>query len=280
MEREYHAGVIAPIFNDETDLIFDDQCLDLREISHGRLYIPVDSVSFHKVAVDDRALKQLACFRHLKWLTFQDCQLDRTADLRSVNRDSLKNLQLWRTPITINNLRSIARLRCLDGLTLDATGLKGDWLKYIPQLGELQHLTVNNGDLSDGATESLARMKGVTWLELSHCGIDSMLGPAIARLKKLECLVVDGAPFDDEGMKHLTSLKNLKELCLVGTAISDDGLASLEELPDLWRLSIAGTKVGDSGLQHLSKLRKLAGLDIRGTAQRTHVCASSSRCHR
>jgi hypothetical protein len=177
----------------------------------------------------------------------------------------LKNLELWRTPITVNGLRSISRLSRLEGLTLDGTGLKGDWLSHIYPLRELHRLTVINGDLSDGATDSLARMKGLTWLQLPHARIDSKLEPVLARLGKLECLVLDGTPFDDEGMKRLAALQHLKILFLGRTAITDAGLRSLERLPNLWRLSLSGNKVGDAGLRHLSQLPRLAGLDITAT---------------
>jgi len=271
LERDYHASASA-FFYDGADQSFEDQRLGLWELQRGRLYVPRDRVTFHEATVvDNRALEQLACFRYLSSLHFEHCRLEPGAELRPAGLTCLKSLNLYRTPITNSQLRSISRLSRLERLKLDATGLKGDWLRPISSLRGLTVLTVNDGDLSDGATDSLARMHGLTWLYLYHCKIDSRLGPALGRLEKLEFLALYDEPFDDEGAKHLTSLKHLRDLSLSRTAITDRGMAPLERLTNLTHLELGDTKVGDAGLRHLSKLPKLEVLGI-GRTRATNTC--------
>jgi len=108
-------------------------------------------------------------------------------------------------------------------------------------------------------------MTGLTSLQLSNIRMNSRLGPAIAKIEKLECLVIRAAEFDDEDVKHLASLRHLKVLYLGHTAITDAGLASLENLSHLGRLSLCNTKVSNRGIRYLSKL-PLTALDLRRTA--------------
>ena len=115
------------------------QRADLWELRHCRLYVPVDGVSFHGINVDDRALEQLACFRRLESLSFDKCRMKADADIRPAGQARLCYLELYRTPITDSQLQSISRLGQLDCLILDATGLKGDWLRPLCGLRNSPH---------------------------------------------------------------------------------------------------------------------------------------------
>ena len=86
--------------------------IDLRELPRGR-YVPVTSVSILKATVDRGAWEQLACFRHLERLTFQDCRVEPATEFRVTSLCCLKHLELWGTPITIDNVRTVSRLRHL-----------------------------------------------------------------------------------------------------------------------------------------------------------------------
>jgi hypothetical protein len=273
LQRDYHAMAMADLVSIATSDWMPG--IDLGELQRGRLYVPVRSVSFyHRGTVIDRlAWEQIAHFRYLDDIGFQDCRLAPATKFRFADPGSVIKLKLCGTPITIDTMYSISQLSHLKNLWLDGTGLKGDWLQPISNLSEIESLIVDNADLSDGAVDSLARMKRLVWLQLPHAKIDAKLGPALAGLEKLECLVLSNTTFDDDGLKRLIVLKRLKVLCLGGTAITDAGMESVAKLPNLSRLSIDSTKVGDVGLQQLSHLHKLAGLTVR----RTHATNSCLR---
>lgn len=275
LERDYpypacliSTGELFPLFAEHEPKI------DVRQVMHGRLYIPVQSASFRRVTVHGFAFEQLAHFSYLERLTFQDCRIEEGEAFRLAANARLRSLQLWRTPVTLEQLRGIPRFARLKYLILDGQGLKGDWLRDVSKLRNVEHLVLNNADLSGGAADSLAHMKGLTCLQLPYATIDSTLGPALAGLGRLECLVLANTPFDDDGVKHLASLKRLKQLDLASTAITDDGMAWLARLPTLWRLSLNGTKVGDVGLRRLAQLPRLAGLNIQQT-RATNLCLSA-----
>jgi hypothetical protein len=52
---------------------------------------------------------------------------------------------------------------------------------------------------------------------------------ALAALKKLEALYLDGAPVTDAGLKELAALRGLRELSLRGTEVTDAGFRRLME---------------------------------------------------
>lgn len=256
LEHDYNATVIAGNRS--------RQAIDPLELRWGRLFIPVNQVSLCTTNIDTRALEQLKCFRHLESLTLQDCQIDRATLLRLPNW--ITSLDIVRTDVTTADLRCISTLHELESLRFyETTVLKGDWLRPLRQLNHLKAFVLDNGDLTEGAVESLACMVHLVTLQLSAVRIDAKFGPALARLKELENLVIDEMPFDDAGLTHICALNRLRILFLSKTAISDKGMSTIGRLRNLERLSLQNTSIGDEGLIHLKDLGHLGGLDIRDT---------------
>ncbi len=90
LKQDFHAQVLwGPIFDRS------EHAIDLREIVHGRFYIPVDRVTFHRSKVDDRAMEQLASFRYLDSLSFSQCHIERGAKFLPSRLPCLKRLDLY-----------------------------------------------------------------------------------------------------------------------------------------------------------------------------------------
>lgn len=91
--------------------------------------------------------------------------------------------------------------------------------------------------------ETLAHLRGLTWLEWLDLG----------------CTEVTGA-----GLVHLAGMGLLEQLDLWGTYLTADGLARLPELPHLRRLNLSiSLELGAGGLAHLSgRLPALEELDM------------------
>ena len=117
----------------------------------------MSSVSFyhHGTVIDRRAWEQIARFRYLEALAFQGCRLESAVKFCFARPGSMKKLTLCKTPITTSSLRSLSHLSNLEFLWLDGIGLKGDWLKPIANLHNIERLIVDHGDLSGGAADSL-----------------------------------------------------------------------------------------------------------------------------
>jgi len=86
---------------------------------------------------------------------------------------------------------------------------------------------------------------------------DAGLEPLVPIADKIASLDIARSKVTDAGLKALAGMKNLKELHLEGTGITDAGLDQLKGLAELEYLNLYNTKVTDAGMGKLAGLGKL-----------------------
>lgn len=89
---------------------------------------------------------------------------------------------------------------------------------------------------------------------------DAGLEPLVPIADKIASLDLARSKVTDGGLKALAAMKNLKELHLEGTAIGDAGLDHLKGLAELEYLNLYNTKVTDAGVAKLAGLSKLKAI--------------------
>jgi mono/diheme cytochrome c family protein len=89
---------------------------------------------------------------------------------------------------------------------------------------------------------------------------DAGLEPLVPIADKITSLDIARSKVTDGGLKALAGMKNLKELHLEGTAIGDAGLDQLKGLAELEYINLYNTKVTDAGLTKLAALSKLKAI--------------------
>ncbi len=89
---------------------------------------------------------------------------------------------------------------------------------------------------------------------------DAGLEPLVPIADKIASLDIARSKVTDGGLKALAGMKNLKELHLEGTAISDAGIDQLKGLAELEYINLYNTKVTDAGLAKLAGLGKLKAI--------------------
>jgi hypothetical protein len=89
---------------------------------------------------------------------------------------------------------------------------------------------------------------------------DAGLEPLVPIADKIASLDIARSKVTDGGLKALAGMKHLKELHLEGTAISDAGLDQLKGLAELEYINLYNTKVTDAGLAKLAVLTKLKAI--------------------
>ena len=92
--------------------------------------------------------------------------------------------------------------------------------------------------------------------EFGDAGLEP-LGPIADKIASLD---IARSKVTDAGLKALAGMKNLKELHLEGTGISDAGLDHLKGLAELEYLNLYNTKVTDAGAAKLAGLGKLKAI--------------------
>ncbi|MBN8419972.1 MAG: hypothetical protein J0L73_13725 [Verrucomicrobia bacterium] len=86
---------------------------------------------------------------------------------------------------------------------------------------------------------------------------DAGLEPLVPIADKIASLDIARSKVTDAGLKALAGMKHLKELHLEGTGITDAGLDQLKGLTELEYLNLYNTKVTDAGMGKLAGLSKL-----------------------
>lgn len=92
--------------------------------------------------------------------------------------------------------------------------------------------------------------------EFGDAGLESLVPIA----DKITSLDIARSKVTDGGLKALAGMKNLKELHLEGTAIGDAGLDQLKGLTELEYINLYNTKVTDAGVAKLAGLGKLKAI--------------------
>lgn len=146
--------------------------------------------------------------------------------------DKLRKLTLTGTHLTDDSLAGLLPLRNLEELTLEASGITDQAMKFIRSFRGLKQLDLRGGILGDASLELLAPVTN------------------------LERLVLDGAAVTDVGLEQLTAHKKLSMLSLRNAKISDIGLETLAKISNLHELHVDGCLgLTQSGVDALRKKR-------------------------
>ncbi|WP_395753666.1 leucine-rich repeat domain-containing protein [Prosthecobacter sp.] len=99
-----------------------------------------------------------------------------------------------------------------------------------------------------------------TALNVAKDFADAGLAPLAPIADKIVSLDIARSKVTDAGLSAVAGMKNLKELHLEGTTIGDAGLDQLKGLAELEYINLYNTKVTDAGLAKLSGLSKLKAI--------------------
>lgn len=172
--------------------------------------------------------------------------------LDALQPDDIDSLWLRKTDVTNDGLKHVARLTGLKLLDLDSTRLTDEGIKHLGTLKELR----------------LFKFDGFSVVQEGF-GIGDEGVAVLAKLPKLQVMIIRRSNVTDVGMIHLRNMPLLRELDVGGTKVSDRSLPLLSRLPNLESLSLGtyeeGADVTDAGAVHLGRLKTLRHLDLSGT---------------
>ena len=160
---------------------------------------------------------------------------------------SVRSINLGRSKVTADGVRSLSKLPNLQSLDLSETDHGAGILEVVSGFGALRTL-------------QLRRCHWVTDDSLEH----------LLQLETLECLMIIDAPMTDRGLKTLAELKNLKQLGLDDcSGVTDDGLRQFAKQSRLESLSVNGcANLSDVGIRHLATMPSLTLLSASGIPMR------------
>lgn len=227
----------------DNDVTLLSDCPSLR-----RVYIASD-------AITDRAAELLAENQQLRHLRLTGNQLTETS-LRHLSRsqaevvelagrglkhipteifsqlaksETLKELRLWDTSLTDDNLQALSSLTSLRMLCADGHQLTPDGLKQLTSMTSLQEIRLPGANWTD---ETIALLQPLT---------------SLRRIDLAESAITNA------GLAELANITSLVWIDLQGTDITNQGVAALSALDDLQRLELRGTRCSRGSWNTLSK---------------------------
>lgn len=132
--------------------------------------------------------------------------------------------------------------------------------------GDLQHLRVHDVPITENNLKTIAKMSGLTSLDLSFTDLNDSAFKYIAAMKNLKRLDLSSTLVRGLKLNQLKELKNLTALDLANTRTHDFAIDTIVECcPNLERLNLAGTRITDQAILKLQNLKHLQKLKIAGT---------------
>lgn len=204
--------------------------------------------------ITDHGLQQLKDAPGITELNLRYAELITDAGLSAVkNWKHLKQLNLRGTKITDTTLQHLSGVTSLESLNIGYAQITDVGLDLITSLPNLKELAIGGNKLTDNGLQPLRELPGLTYLDLSGSQrTDSGLW---------------SVSLNESGLEAIATLKNLRRLRLDGTLVSAHGLEKLRDLTLLERLDLQGCKrVGDDAVPVLASFHSLHELDVTGTS--------------
>lgn len=158
---------------------------------------------------------------------------------------AIEEVSLARTWAGDNDVRRVAGSGGLKKLDLSFTYVTDKGIEFLPQLKDLEELTLDTAEfITDAAMNHLRANK---------------------RLRKL---VLRGTDITDVALPYIGQLTALRELDLSHSMLGNVGIESLPNLTDLEVLDLGGTRITGINLHLLKLLPKLRVLRLKGIQRR------------
>lgn len=192
------------------------------------MLIANDFISQHITCLRLMPANALACLV-LEGLSIQNSDLTQIAHLTGLRR-----LELTETDIDDAALSYLSKLHNLEYLSLSSTLVKGNSLERLNS-SHLKNLHLGSLTLSPKAYRTISNFKELRWLSLGRSHVLNEALVEVARLPKLEALVIpENIDITDAGVKKLIILKHLSRLDVADTAVTPAGILALKGLDLKW----------------------------------------------
>lgn len=170
----------------------------------------------------------------LENLNFHSCLVNDAGLAEVGTLSSLERLEIVHTKFTdagAKHLAGLTNLRRLQIGSREATGASVEFIKALP----IRELDLHDGQASDLGLEHASALGSLRILRIYGPVTDRGVAH-LARLEKLEQLILSHAPVTDAGLKSLHGLKRLTNVDLTGCKVSDDAVAA-------WKAAVPGVVV-------------------------------------
>ncbi|MCA9026739.1 MAG: hypothetical protein KDA86_16140 [Planctomycetaceae bacterium] len=185
--------------------------------------------------ITDETLQILSRCKNLRILSLSHVESTDAGFEALAHLKKLQFLELMGTPIC-RGVRHLTYLP-LTSLNLSKTLVDDESLKSIGEITTLRELSIGETAITDDGLKHLAGLQNLESLSLYDNAITAKGLREIQRLPHLDSLSLSGVPLDDDAVHVLAEMQNLRSLFIMRTPITKDQLNYLDEhLPDKCRI--------------------------------------------
>lgn len=173
-----------------------------------------------------------------------------------------------------------AKMTKLRVLTLSDCTVEDSWLVHLEKL-PLQELTLAGSEITGKAGDSLAKLQGLRFLDVSRCKFDNEGVKKIVALPDLLLLSISDTDVTDECSRDVAKMNNLLELKAVGTQMTGASLRYLAATPKLRALHYAENKnISVRDAAELKNCKSLEELYLKRTGIKDDAVKELAQCQR
>jgi len=175
------------------------------------------------------------------------------------NVDSLRQLQLSRSPVDNDGLKAIGRLSGLENLHLESMTVDDSGMSTFANLRRLKWLSLRAPEVGEQGLNHLRHLRNLEYLRLAEIQCEGDFTPVLTSLPSLRELHLGGCRFHELRCSGHAALENIE-----GSLTQLDSIY-LEDLPTLRRIDFSRLRVQCFSFQRLPQLSWLHLSILQGT---------------
>jgi len=230
----------------------------------------VRSLNLHGKQITDEGMQSFQKLQELRNLDISKCEHVSDKGIEYLTQLPLECLDLTGTDVTGACADSLAKISTLSKLSLMKTDFDDGGCRIFRSLPRLRSLYLSQTKVTSKGVRELSNSQitelnldscsirnalqrltdmNLTSLSLTNCGITNGDLTILQHLRKVDTLVLNRNPINDEGLLKLTTLPNLKHLSMRFTNVTAAGARkfarlkpncslAIEEIPDSMKLKL------------------------------------------
>lgn len=199
-------------------LLGDDACEDVVTVDASMRNLTDDALTF--VASFDELRELDICYNE----NITDAGLPALARLRN-----LQYLRLDRTGVTDAGMTCLGRMDALKGLYLVGTRVSDVGLIQISRLPRIADLDLSGTLVTDAGIVSLVKLDSLKRIELDDCQVGDPTAKVLSRLPCLSYISLSRTQITDDGIQEFAESKTIKRLVVTYTRVTQEAAAKLRE---------------------------------------------------
>lgn len=197
---------------------------------------------------------------------------------RPATAAEVRVINLGQTKVTDKGMRAILDCVNVEEFFLQNTGVGDETLQRLSGFKKLKYLALEKTRVTAKGLRAVAACP-IEHLAVEQCELTEGAFEAMGKMTALEELLLSSTKMKAGWLKHIATLPKLKQISMTEADFDDDAVQYFLTIPSLEKLTLNDTKLGDAGFSRLLKLPKLESLHVDATRVTKDVYQKAKKDH-